>query len=383
MNKYIHYLQIVLLLVSALSSSAQSSSSDSTKSNDGIFERVTNAFTYEHPKFSISTYPVLNYSPDRGVGFGFTPIVRILPDTSKALSEFYRPTTIVPYIMISTKGSLTFESDLIAFTNNRWNIFMRMRYAEFPNEFYGIGAPVSDSLPLKYTSEDLMLIGEIAKGIGKVIFTGLRFDFHRQENYNFEDTSLLIDDFDYKGGWNSGLGPVVKFDSRNDIIYPTKGWFVTAFALFNSTKLGGDYNYSVYSCDIRKYISLPGIENILAFQYSNSITKGDAPVYKLPGLGGFSLLRGIAHPKKYVDNNRWIFQTEYRKHLFWRVGIVAFGSVGAVYSNETNYFHNTQAVAGMGFRFRIVPDDRLNFRADYGFASNGDRAFYMTIREAF
>ncbi len=383
MNKFRKCLHIIILLIITLNTGAQNSSSDSTKNNDGIFERVTSAFTYEHPKFSISTYPVLNYTPDRGVGFGFTPIVQILPDTSKVVSEFYRPTTIVPYLMISTKGSLTFESDLIAFTNNRWNMFLRMRYAEYPNSFFGIGAPSNDSLPIDYTSKDLMLIGEIAKGIGKVVFIGVRFDSHRQENYHFEDSTVVKKAFGYEGGWNTGLGPVVKLDTRNDILYPTKGWFITAFALFNSTKLGGDYKYSVYSVDIRKYLTLPGNENVLALQYVNSITKGSAPFYKMPKLAGSILLRGISHPNKYVDNNRWVLQAEYRKHLFWRFGTAAFVAAGAVYSSETNYFNNTQALAGLGFRFRIVPDDRLNFRADYGFATNGDRAFYMTIREAF
>jgi hypothetical protein len=38
---------------------------------------------------------------------------------------------------------------------------------------------------------------------------------------------------------------------------------------------------------------------------------------------------------------------------------------------------------GGGVRFKVLPDEGLNFRIDFGRSNHGDTGVYFTIREAF
>ena len=81
-------------------------------------------------------------------------------------------------------------------------------------------------------------------------------------------------------------------------------------------------NYSFYmsELDVRKFISVKGDQSILAFQAFVSHSDGDVPFYKLSYIGGKRKLRGIPHPYKYLDNNSWLTQVEWRQKLWWRLG---------------------------------------------------------------
>jgi len=47
------------------------------------------------------------------------------------------------------------------------------------------------------------------------------------------------------------------------------------------------------------------------------------------------------------------------------------------------FFKELQLAGGAGIRFRVLPDDGLNLRFDFGMTNRGDNAIYLTLREAF
>jgi hypothetical protein len=40
-------------------------------------------------------------------------------------------------------------------------------------------------------------------------------------------------------------------------------------------------------------------------------------------------------------------------------------------------------VAGLGYRFAVIPNQKLNLRIDFGIAEGGQTGFYVGMREAF
>ena len=95
-------------------------------------------------------------------------------------------------------------------------------------------------------------------------------------------------------------------------------------------------------------------------------------------------MRGISNASLYRDKKSFFTQVEYRRYLFWKLGIVAFLGVGDV-ADSFEDFNATEFkyVVGTGLRYAVLKDEKLNFRFDFGIAKEGQSAFYISMREAF
>ena len=94
------------------------------------------------------------------------------------------------------------------------------------------------------------------------------------------------------------------------------------------------------------------------------------------------MMRG-SYGGRYTDKCLTAYQAEYRRFLFWRIGIVAFVATGEVAPTpsrfELNGLHYT---GGGGVRFALSKEEKLNLRIDYGIAPHSN-AFTVQLREAF
>jgi len=349
----------------------------------GLVENAIDMVTIERGRTTLSFYPLAGYSPRTGFEIGVMPVWRIKPK-SDVECEFYRPTTFAPSLKVSTKGMYEVEFDALAFTANRWMFISKFQYMFLPDEFYGIGNQQKDEPFTQYDINRFAFKSDILKGVNERLFFGIRLDLNYDEFSNFEGDLLNPSVLGYEGGWANGIGPGFAFDSRNDQLYPSKGWFVIFSMAAYDKFLGSNYQFTSSSLDVRKFISLKGNESILGFQAMVNATTGDVPFYKLSSIGGKRMLRGIAHPYRYMDKHSWFAQAEWRKHIWWRIGGVLFAGTGKV-SPEffQSPFTDLHVVGGAGFRFKVLPDEGLNFRIDFGISNHGDNGVYFTIREAF
>jgi outer membrane protein assembly factor BamA len=129
------------------------------------------------------------------------------------------------------------------------------------------------------------------------------------------------------------------------------------------------------------YVALPR-KQVLAFNAYGVISSGTVPFYQMALLGGETKMRGL-YQGRFRDKDCVILQAEYRAHLFWRVGAVAFASIGDVASqlNQFNYKYTRLAVGG-GVRALVDKKQHLNLRFDAGY-SNDRFNYYLTLGEAF
>jgi outer membrane protein assembly factor BamA len=180
-----------------------------------------------------------------------------------------------------------------------------------------------------------------------------------------------------------GTGPVIRYDSRNNVNYPGKGAYIETSALWFRKNNVFEYKFRFYNIDIRKYVTLFN-DVIIAFQANASVSKGNIPFYRMPTIGGKFSLRGISNKFMYIDQNCWYTQAEIRKHITWRIGGVAFAGVGNNFKTwDADMYQNVKATYGLGARFQMIPRDKLNLRFDYAFGPHGDSGFYATVREVF
>lgn len=351
---------------------------------------VTATFAQEdsldRKKVGFAVYPAFSYTPETSAMIGAVAFFVFRNEIDTA-AENYRPTSISPYVVYSLRNQLEANVDFDIFFKNGNNLNLTARYFDFPDFYYGIGNQTLEENEEGFTARTLYLEGQLMKPLTQKHFLGFIFDVRYDDLYDFDMDGVLrsTEISGSEGGFLWGLGPAFRLDSRDNVLFPSRGNYIDFNVLFYPDLFGNDFNYSLFTLDFRKYLSIKTDKNILAFQLITRYSPSEGvPFYKLPKLGGSRRLRGINHYNRYIDNTVFYAQAEYRRHLFWRFGAVLFAGFGDVANHYGDYqLDEMKAVVGIGGRFQALKDEKLNARIDIGFALNGQSGLYFLIREAF
>ena len=182
----------------------------------------------------------------------------------------------------------------------------------------------------------------------------------------------------------AGVGPVLLYDHRDNVLSAYQGAYVELSALFNGGVLGSDYSFGRYLLDARRYVSLDtNHKTVLTGQVVGQFQAGRVPFRELANLGGDKLLRGY-YEGRYRDRQSVVAQVELRRQLFWRLNGVLFGGIGQVGNTVADFDEGgLKYTGGAGLRFKFNRRDRLNIRFDYGVGRDGSTGFYFSFGEAF
>lgn len=255
----------------------------------------------------------------------------------------------------------------------------------FNTEFFGIGQNAGRrgvSVPIKETGK-----GGLIEGLVRVaphFYIGPEFRYLDLDisvdlaNVRFPDQQLPELDLNSKV---SALGLAAEFDTRDNEFGPTKGIYATGTWLRASKRLGGAFNFDRFEGAVNGYHSLDE-KSVLAWRASLCWTGGGAPFYQLCSFGQQSDLRGY-QSGQYIDHAMYAMQAEYRRHLFWRIGGVAFAGVGEV--ADSFYDMNTRDLlpaGGVGLRFKASKEYNVNVRIDVA-KGKGSEGLYVSVGEAF
>jgi outer membrane translocation and assembly module TamA len=94
-------------------------------------------------------------------------------------------------------------------------------------------------------------------------------------------------------------------------------------------------------------------------------------------------MRGYYHGR-FRDLQQFAVQGEYRRHVYKRIGVVAFAGVGNVSDKISGLnFTNLKYSIGGGLRYALNASERLNLRLDYGIGKGTNSGFYFQLAEAF
>lgn len=337
-------------------------------------------------KASFTIYPVFGYQPETRFAFGVISFI-VYDHNSQKMDEYYRPSTIAPYFLYTLNHQMLIAIDGEMYFKNGYYLDIKPRFYKYPDFFYGVGNDNDIDNEEIYTNEFFRVDGRLMKFFSKIWSVGLRFDIQNNRLYDFDQEGQLVVKgiFGIDGGLNSGIGPTIQVDTRDNTLYPSRGIFARAEANFYANAFGGDFNYAHFVLDFRKYMSIKSEKNIIALQIAGNFTSGDKiPFYKLQKVGGDKRLRGIENANLYMDKQSFWMQAEYRRTLFWRFGGVAFAGFGDVASGIDKFkFKELKYVVGLGGRFQAMKEEKLNIRLDAGLGPGGQYAFYLSVQEAF
>ena len=325
--------------------------------------------------------PVVYFTPETDWGFGAVSLFtfRIKGETKDSRTSQFQ-----------FGGAYTQRDQLlfylpyqVYYKNEKYYSFGELGYYKYSYRFFGVGT----DLPAK--NEELYNVNfpRVRINIMKLVrpnwYLGLRYWFDGYDIVKTKEGGLLetqnITGAD--GGVVSSLGIISLLDSRDNYNYPTKGTYLEMLALPNYGYLGSDFEFTRFSVDYVQFLSRN--KNILAVNLFGVSILGDAPFNELAFIGGRSKMRGYFEGR-FRDRNLVMAQAEYRRELFWKIGMVAFVGYGVV-ANEYKEFEarNIKPSGGIGLRYRLSDEERINIRLDLGYGEKGNSGVYLTIGEAF
>jgi hypothetical protein len=254
-------------------------------------------------------------------------------------------------------------------------------YGSFNLKFYGIDP--DRELPgdngLEFKIEGFILYQELTFRFKESnFFVGGRYTY-----FNSQTDFDLFGDFpgvpkDSLDDSTAGLGLIINYDSRDNIISPSDGHQAKLHTLLYNEAFGGDYDYTKIKASSISYWPIMHAVVLGLRLEGDFITDGQAPFYDIP----YIELRGIP-ALRYQGENVLVGELQARWDVTYRWSLVGFGGAGLT-ANEIGDFGEDSAkwAGGCGFRYLIAR--RLGLRVGLDFAVGPeDTVLYMGIGSAW
>jgi hypothetical protein len=338
--------------------------------------------TVQKKKLSWTPFPAFFVSPENGVGFGGL----VVPVYNFGKDSLTRNSTGQLLAYYTTKKQSSLQLTYNIFTNREKYVFTgEAKYFDAPIFYYGIGNrnELSDSSLVSY--KFLSFQNRFLKQVIKYVFVGGQFQVNHIGDATFKNPESKLKERpldERDGSLLAGVGPALLVDNRNNPLNSSQGVYAELGMFFNAKALGGEFNFTRYNLDLRRFISLSN-KQVLAFQGVGKFSAGRVPFREMANLGGDRIMRGF-YDGRFRDRQMAALQAEFRQHLVSRIGMVAFASLGQVSERMDNFaFDNLKRAAGAGLRIMLNRQEKLNIRIDYAIGSDKARGLYFAIGEAF
>ena len=182
----------------------------------------------------------------------------------------------------------------------------------------------------------------------------------------------------------SSLGLNISLDTRDYVYYPTSGLMFSIRPKFNTEWLGSDNKYTDTDFEAAYFIPLAS-NQVLGFALGGGFATGDVPFDGYQNYGVRNNLRGY-QAGKYKGKHMIAGQAEYRWRFYKRWGAVAFAGAGSIWGNDNEeeaFEKKLLPSAGLGMRFMVSREKRINLRLDYALGADGNQGLYFGVMEAF
>ncbi len=321
--------------------------------------------------------PVVYFTPETNWAFGARASYTFHLDSLRR-----RPSTLqLGGIYTLRKQFLSTFNFNLYHPEKRWELEGEAGYYKYVYKYWGIGNRMTDARKEKYDMSYPSLEITPRYILSRFWRIGIPADFNKYSKPELEEGGELarLQSTGIEGGYVNGVGLELQYDSRDHTIFPIKGWYASAKSVFYNPFWGSDYTFTASQLDVRNFQNVAG-GIIWANQFLASFRSGpEIPFYHLSLLGGSQMMRGFFEGR-FRNQNLWAVQSELRMPIWRRFFIVPFASVGDVFDFE-DYNRDVKFAGGMGLRYIVDHENRVNIRADVAYGQNFQ--FYLSILEAF
>ncbi len=335
--------------------------------------------TMRNTKFA--GFPVLGYSPEtRIIGGVYTQLLMGDP-------LLKRPSTLGLSLLVSQNRqfSINLLPD-IWLKDNTYRFAGELKWQYWPDKYYGIGNDTRKEDEEYYVSKIWGIKLDMYRSFYRDLYAGILLEVENNNIVEYDTVShASLPEGSIPGSEHStisGIGLAFAWDSRSDILLPASGAYCQFRLVYFNGAMGSTYPYTKWIIDLRKYWTL-GRDHLLFIQaYGKFLWGSEVPFRNMAMLGGDKLLRGY-FKGRYRDHNMFLGQVEYHSPYIWRFSLVAFAGAGDVFhAAGTGQNIHIKPAGGIGVRFKIFKDRRMNLRLDLA-AGRNDHGIYLGILEAF
>jgi hypothetical protein len=172
---------------------------------------------------------------------------------------------------------------------------------------------------------------------------------------------------------SSGVGPVLKFDSRDNIFTANSGIELEVSPVFYSEALGSDGEYQMLETHSRIYSQVHE-KLVLAARVDTQSSFGNVPFYALPSIRA----RGVP-VTRYQNEYSVSSEVQGRWNVFRRWSLIGFVGLGWA-GGDIEVLDDNKVVPSGGGGFRYLIARLLNIQTGMDFAGSEDEfAFYFQI----
>jgi outer membrane protein assembly factor BamA len=207
------------------------------------------------------------------------------------------------------------------------------------------------------------------------------YHYNYSQKYGFNDEKYFL----------SGMSLNLVYDSRDNQVNSTRGWFANINYRFNPVLFKNQEYSNVLFAEYRHFIPLSSKNEryILGiWTYGQFVTRGKVPYLNLPAIGWDQRSRsGEAYTQGLFRGNGLIYlSTEFRfpitcNQMLSGTVFTNFVTASNV-DNNTALFSSIQPAAGIGLRILIDKATRTNLIVDYAWGNNS-KGFYLNAGETF
>jgi hypothetical protein len=326
------------------------------------------------------------------IGIGVAPVAAYVfyPSKSDRISP---PSTLaVAGVYTSTKTYGLGVGGILNLKQDRYRLTFLIGGARARYEFFGIGANAGSSGKSIWLSQHGHAV--FLQGLRRMkwnMFVGPRFS-QRQiragqeitpKDLGAEQPQLPpIKDQLNLAITSAAFGLRVERDKRDDMFYPRRGSRIDGRADFFGPYVGSTFAFQAYQFEANKYLPIRKRHVVALRGMGCGVTGNRIPFFELCQFGMLGDLRGY-QAGRYRDRTMFATQGEWRVIFSNRFGATAFGGVGEVAPAWSSYtLADLLPAGGVGLRFNLSKQRRINLRADVAFSKTGT-SWSMGLAEVF
>ena len=276
-----------------------------------------------------------------------------------------------------------------AFSSGRYALaFGTSFFKNATSRFFGISQETTQEDETNYTAREVRVNWRFGVHLNEVtqLSVGQRYREVRVQK-GATDLPFSIERFPTVAGMEGaailGHRATFYYDTRDNLVSPTDGSQVIAYAELNQNFRNGDHPiYYRYGLEARKLIPSESKRVILVLRGELQTTFGqEVPFYERSSLGGQNNLRGYG-VDRFIDDHLIAFNIEQRIHIL-RVRILnvaaefelaPFVDMGKVFNTfRRRPLQDYVITPGVGFRGIVRPN--VVGRIDYGYSNEGGAVF--------
>jgi len=344
--------------------------------------------------FHWNAVPFIMTNPLVGFGFGVAGagVFRFDDDVAK-LSKF------ATNVLYTVKNQLSIPlRTSIFFGGGNWSLVGYTNWQIFPAPTWGLGGntPNGDEV---IVDKSLLRLWETAyRRVFDDLYVGAGLYFDRF--YSVSDRGAapgVVNPFtSYPYGTsgpynNVGISVDLLFESRDNPVNATEGYYATATYRAFPRWMGSDYDWQSLYVDGRAYFSLPR-PHVLAFWAYGWFSFGNVPYLNLPSIGSDPEARsGRGYIEgRHIGKALLYAEAEYRFQIWDFVGGVVGVNVHSASQprvagqpQNTPVYQYWYPAATVGLRVLVNKPTRANGLIEYGMGLDGSHGIYLNINENF